>query len=242
LVITGDVEHNKVFALAQKIWGDWPNSGFNPHEKYPIPDFQPLKNTVYFIKESSIAQTPFMLIDWQGPEYRNDSASTLYADIFSTILGLNSSRWQQALVDKGLATFAGFNYGTTRYVGDINAFIVPNPNKLKECYQEVINQINHFSDPDYVTEEQLQTAKEVFYRNEIRNNEKPSTLGSQVTFWWASTSLDYFTDYVPNLMKVTRQDLTRFINKYIKDKPFVAGMIINQDMNKKFNAGEYFKN
>ena len=242
LVITGDVDHNKAFGLAQKIWGDWPNSGFDPHEKYPIPDFKPLNTSTFFIKESSIAQTPFIMMDWQGPEYRNDSAFTLYADLFSTVLGLNSSKWQQALVDKGLATVAGLNYGTTRYVGDINVFIVPNPNKLKECYQEVINQVNHFSDPDYITEDQLQTAKEVFYRNEIRNNEKPSTLGSQLTFWWASTSLNYFTDYVPNLMKVTRQDLTRFVNKYIKDKPFVAGMIINADMNKKFNPGEYFKN
>jgi zinc protease len=242
LVITGDVEHNKVFALAQKIYGDWPNSGFNPHEKYPIPDFKPLTKTEYFIKESSIAQTPFISINWHGPEYRNDSASTIHADIFSTVLGLNSSKWQQALVDKGLATFAGFNYGTNYYVGPIQAFIVPNPNKLKECYEEVMNQINHFSDPDYISDEQIQTAKEVFYRNEIRGHEKPSGLASQLTTWWASTSLNYFTDYVPNLMKVTRQDLTAFVNKYIKGKPFVAGMIINPDMNKKFNPGEYFKN
>ena len=182
------------------------------------------------------------MINWHGPEYRNDSAATIAADIFSTALGLNSSKWQQALIDKGLATFAGVNYSTNRYVGPIQIFVVPNPNKLKECYQEMMNQVNHFSDPDYLTEDQLQIAKDVTRRNEIRNNEKPSSLSWYLTNFWASASLNYFTDYLSNLMKVTRQDITNYVNKYIKDKPYVAGMIINGEMNKQFNPGEYFKN
>jgi zinc protease len=241
LVITGDVIPEDAFRLANEIFGDWKHSGFDPHEKYPIPDFQPLKETQYFIKESSIAQTPFIMLNWHGPEYRKDSAGTLAADIFSTVMGLNSSKWQQALVDKGLATFAGINYSTNRYVGPIQIFVVPNPNKLKECYTEMMNQIGQFANPDYYTEEQLQTAKEVFMRNEIRNNEKPSSLSMQLTYWWASTSLDYFTDYVPNLMKVTKKDITDYVQRYIAGKPYVAGMIINAEMNKQLNPAEFFK-
>jgi zinc protease len=241
LVITGDVNPDEAFGLANQTFGNWPNSGFNPHEKYPIPEFQPLKETQYFIKESSIAQTPYISLDWHGPAYHKDSAGTLAADIFSTALGLNSSKWQQALVDKGLATYAGINYSTNYHVGPIQIFVVPNPTKLKECYAEVMNQVSHFADPDYLTDEQLQTAKEVFMRNEIRSNEKPSSLSMQLTYWWASTSLDYFTDYVPNLMKVSKKDIVDYVNRYIKDKPYVAGMIINSEMNKQMNPGEYFK-
>lgn len=241
LVITGDVQHDQAFALAKKVFGDWPNSGFDPHVKYPIPEFKPLTKTEYFIKELSIAQTPYIMIGWHGPEYRSDSAATLAADLFSTALELNSSKWQQALVDKGLATHVSVNYTTNRYVGPIQIFVVPNPEKIKECYAELMNQINQFGDPEYFTEEQLQTAKEVFRRNEIRNNEKPSSLSMQLTYWWASTSLDYFTDYVPNVIKVTRQDIANYVNKYIKNKPFVAGMVINADMNKKYNPGAFFK-
>jgi zinc protease len=241
LVITGDVKHEAAFTLAQQIFGDWQRSDFDPFQKFPIPEFQPLQKTDYFIKESSIAQTPMILLHWQGPDYRNDSAATLAADIFSTALGLNSSKWQQALIDKGLATYAGISYQTSKYVGPIQVFVIPNPEKLKECYTEMMNQIAKFSDPDYLTEEQVQTAKEVFMRNEIRRNEKPSSLGSQLTFWWASTSLDYFTDYVPNLMKVTKQDLARYAAKYINGKPYVAGLIINADMNKTLKPADYFK-
>jgi zinc protease len=113
---------------------------------------------------------------------------------------------------------------------------------MKECYTEVMNQVKHFSDADYLTDDQLQTAKESLIRNQIRASEKPSGLASQLTFWWASTSLNYYTDYIDNLQKVTRQDITNYINRYIKDKPYVAGMIINSEMNKQLNPGEYFKN
>jgi len=242
LVIAGDVKHDEAFALAKKIYGDWAASGFDPFEKFPIPDFKPLTQTEYFIKESSIAQTPYIMIAWHGPEFRKDSAGTLYADLFSTALNLNSSKWTQALIDKGLALYANLSYATNRHVGPIQILVVPNPSKMKECYTEVMNQVKHFTDPDYLTDEQLQNAKESLIRNQIRSNEKPSSLPSQLTFWWASTSIDYYTDYVNNLQRVTKQDITNYVNRYIKDKPFVAGMIINPEMNKQLNPGEYFKN
>ena len=161
--------------------------------------------------------------------------------IFSTALNLNSSKWNQALIDKGLAMYANLSYGTNRYVGPITITVVPNPAKMKECYAEVMKQVAQFSQPDYLTDDQLKNAKESLIRNQIRSNEKPSALPSQLTFWWASTSIDYYTDYVDNLQKVTKQDITNYVNRYIKDKPFVAGMIINPEMNKQLNPGEYFK-
>ena len=97
LVICGDVKHDEAFQLAKKIYGDWKSSGFDPHEKYPIPEFKPLEKSDYNVKDSSIAQTPYMMMQWMGPDYRHDSAATIAADVFSAVLGLNSSKWQQAL-------------------------------------------------------------------------------------------------------------------------------------------------
>ena len=59
---------------------------------------------------------------WHGPDYnRTDSAATLAADVFSTILDLNSSKWQQALVDKGLASLCHLlAISTLKYVGPDN--------------------------------------------------------------------------------------------------------------------------
>ena len=42
-------------------------------------------------------------------------------------------------------------------------------------------------------------------------------------------------------MKVTRQDIANYAAKYIVGKPYVAGMIINAEMNKSLNPAAYFK-
>jgi zinc protease len=242
LVICGDVNPQQAFAYAKNIFGDWKPADADPQVKYPIPEFQPIAKTEYFIKESSIAQTPMIMMIWQGPDFRNDSVGTIAADVFSKILSLNSSKWQQALIDKGLATSASVSYQTSRYVGPITINIVPVAGKMKECYQEVMNQVNQFAKDDCFTSAELAKAKEGLKRQQVRATEKPSSLASQLTYWWCSTSLDYFTDYYIAMNKVTRQDIQNYVKKYITGKPYVAGMIINADMNKQYNPGEYFKN
>lgn len=242
LVICGDVNPQQAFTYAKQIFGDWKPAGEDPQIKYPIPEFQPIAKTDYFIKESSIAETPSIMMVWQGPDFRHDSIGTIAADVFSRILSLNSSKWTQALIDKGLATSANVSYQTSRYVGPITINIAPVPNKLKECYQEVMNQISQFADPDYFTDAELTKAKEGLKRRQIRESEKPSSLASQLTFWWCSTSLDYFTDYFSAMNKVTKQDIHNYVQRYIAGKPYVAGMIINAEMNKQYNPAEYFKN
>ncbi|HSU28258.1 MAG TPA: hypothetical protein VLJ68_07750, partial [Chitinophagaceae bacterium] len=137
--------------------------------------------------------------------------------------------------------FAQVSYQTCKYVGPVSIFVVPNPEKMKECYEEVMKQVNMWGDDNYITEEELQTAKDQLLRNRIRNEEKPSTLSMNMTFWWASTSLDFFTAYNDNMQKVTRKDLQQYVKKYVVGKPYVAGMIINDDMNKQLKPGEYFK-
>jgi zinc protease len=241
LVICGDVKHDAAFALADKIFGDWAHSGFDPHVKYPIPDFAPLQSTQYFVKESSIAKTPSMMFWWQGPDVPHDSAATVAADVFSKILALNSSKWQQALIDKGLATNATVNYSTLSHVGPIQIFVIPNPNKLKECHAEILKQISMWTQDDYFTDEQMEDAKQTMRRDDIRAKEKPSSLPGQLTYHWCSTSLDYGTDYIDNCMKITRKDIQNYITKYITGKPYVAGMIINAEMNKAANTYGFFK-
>lgn len=241
LVVAGDVKHEEGFKQAEAVFGDWKPSDFDPFVKYPIPDFPPLNGTEYFIKESSIAQTPYESYTWQGPDTRHDSAGTIAADVFSTLLGLNSSKWQQALIDKGLATYAGVTYQTSKYVGPIEIFVIPNPNKLKECNDEIMNQVKLWANDDYFTDEQLADAKANLIRDNIRSNEKPSILPHTLTYHWTSTSFAYFTNYIEDCKKVSRKDIQDYVKKYVIGKPYVAGMIINPEMNKTFQPSAFFK-
>lgn len=242
LVICGDVNPEKAFALAKQIYSDWKPSDFDPQKKYPIPEFAPLARTEYFIKESSIAQTPQFMLMWQGPDTRNDSVSTIAADVFSKVLSLNSSKWQQALVDKGLANSVYVGYQTAKYVGPISIYVTPIPGKMKECYTEMMKQISMWGGADYFTDADLAKAKAGLKRQQIRQNEKPSSLASQLTYNWTSTSLDYMTDYFPAMDKVTRDDIRRYVNRYVTGKPYVAGLIINKEMADQYKPATYFKN
>ncbi len=241
LVICGDVKHEDAFAKAKAVFGSWESSGSDPILKYPIPEFKPLAATQYFVMESTLAQTPIELYFWQGPDTRYDSAGTIAANVFCTILGLNSSKWNQALVDKGLASQAGVNYQTERYVGPIQVYIMPNPSKIKECNDEILNQISQWGKADYFTDEQLKDAKATILRNKIREKERPSAQTNILTYYWTSASLDYMTDFEKNCQKITREDIIRFIDKYITGKSYIAGMVISPDMNKKSGASDSFK-
>ncbi|KRP04596.1 MAG: hypothetical protein ABR94_02650, partial [Sphingobacteriales bacterium BACL12 MAG-120802-bin5] len=46
----------------------------------------------------------------------------------------------------------------------------------------------------------------------------------------ASATIDYYTNYVENLKKVTRQDISKYVNTYITDQPHVVGLMINPSM------------
>lgn len=240
LTICGDIKHEDGFKKAEEIFGDWQSSGFNPHEKYPIPAFKPLDKSVAFVKEMSIARTPMMMIDWQGPAYMTDSASTVAADVFSTIVGLNSSKLQQALVDKGLASSVSFSYNTSHYIGPVQLFVIPNPTKLKECYDEINNQMSIWGKADYYTDEQLADAKAILLRDHSRSMEKPSSIPSQLSYQWCSTSLNYYTDLTDNYQKVTRADITKYMNTYVVGKPMVAGIILTPEASKAANVQSFF--
>jgi zinc protease len=155
-------------------------------------------------------------------------------------VGLNSSKLQQALVDKGLASSVGLNYSTSHYTGGISLFVVPNPNKLKECYEVLQTQVSQWSNPDYYTDEQLNDAKAILLRNHSRETEKPSSLPSQLSYQWCSTSLNYFTDLTDNYQKVSRADIAKYISTYITGKPSIAGLIINPEMSKQSDAKTFF--
>lgn len=229
LVIAGDADHNEVFKLAASVFGSWPRSGFDPFEKYPIPEFKPLTKSETLFTENPNARNVIVYRAWHGPDTRNDLKATYAADVFSYILGLKSSKFQQALVESGLAFYGQVSYQTCRHVGPIGIFFVPNPTKVKEAMAELDKQIAQWASDDYFTDEQLETAKTQLAISDARSREKTSAYVHTVTFWWASASIDYYVNYVENLKKVTRQDIKDYVNRYVANKPSVTGILTTKE-------------
>ena len=230
ITIAGDVDHKEVLKQVKKVFGDWEASDFDPFEKYPIPEFEPLKESSYYITENDNTQTPIALLTWHGPDTRNDVQATYAADIFSFIVSQRSAKLQQELIDSGLAYQVGVGYQTNKYVGPISVFLVPNPAKVKEAFAKLDEEIAKWDDDDYFTDEQLATAKKMISIQDAYGKEQTSQFLHTVTYWWASASLDYYFNYVDNLNKVTREDIKNYVTTYIQGKPHVVGLLLSPEM------------
>lgn len=240
LTVAGDVNHMDAFKQVENIIGTWKPSGFDPFKKYPIPEFKPLEKTDYFIVQSDNIKVPMILFNWMGPDTHNDVKSTYAADVFSTILSQNSSKLSKALSESGLSLQTQFSYFTQKYVGPISLMTIPNPAKVKECFEEMKNQVNQMDDDDYFTDEQLATAKRQLEINDVRGKEITSNYVHTVSFWWASASLDYYFNYINNVKNVTRADIRDYVRKYIKGKPYCAGLLVSPQMDEQLKPETFF--
>jgi zinc protease len=240
LTVAGDVKHDEVFQQVEKVYGGWQSSGFDPFKKWPVPEFKPLKKTDYFIVESGLSRVPLVLMEWEGPDTRTDVKSTYAADVFSFIVNQNSSKLGTALVQSGLALQVEIGYLTLSHVGPITLYVVPNPTKIKECMAEVKKQIGLMDSEDYFTNEQIETAKRKLGIEREMEKEVTSDFTQAMSFWWASTSINYYTGYVDHLNKITRADLQAYVRKYIKNKPYCAGLLINPDLKAQTHPEEFF--
>ena len=230
LIVAGKVLHEDVFTQVGQVFGDWVAAGFDPFVEYPVPEIKPLEKSDYFVIKGPNVTVPLLLIEWQGPDTRNDAPGTYIADIFSTIVNQHLGKLQKALINTGLAQQVDLNYLTQKYAGPISLFVVPNPAKMKECLAEINKQIEIFDADDYFTDAELAIAKRHMEIRELKEEEATSEFVHILSFWWCSTSLEYFTNYLSNMNNVTRGDLQNYVRKYIKNKPHCAGLLINPTM------------
>jgi zinc protease len=230
LVVAGDVKAKDIFKSAKSIFGDWEASDFDPFNKYPIPEFEPLKEDMSFITVNENAQLPIIMYSWHGPDTRNDVPATYAADVFSFILSQASSKLQTEMVDAGLALQVGVSYQTLKHVGPIQVFLVPTPGRTAEAIAALEEHIAQWDDPSYYTDEQLETSKKMLAIQDTYGSEMTSQFVHTVTYWWAVADIDYYVNYVENLQKVTRDDITRYIQTYIKDKPKAKGILLSPEM------------
>ena len=239
LVVAGDVKHDEIFKKADELLGAWKPSDFDIWAKNPVPEFKPLSANKTFITINENAKVPIVMMGWQGPDTRKDIQSTYAADVFSTICGLTSSKFQQQLVDAGLAFNANIGYQTYKYVGPIQVFLVPNPQKIKEAQAKLNEIINSMDADDFFSDEQLQTAKNQLIIQDTYSKEKTSSFIHTVTFWWASASLDYFNSYNENVKKVSRDDIKKYVRQYIKGQPYCAGLLLSPKMQSGMNINSF---
>jgi zinc protease len=232
LVVTGDVNPDEVNKLAQELFGDWPRREKDPFVEFPMVEHPALPKS-----EGAIVQQPvqnvIINIGWHGPSIGKDNPGSYAADVFSFILTQPNSRFQHNLVDTGLVSGVTIGYLTQRNVGPIQIIAQTTPDKAHEALKAIYNEVAHFNDKDYFTDEQLENAKALLEADDLYSREKLSEYAHTLSFWWSSTGLDYFRTYLPNLRRTSRVDINRYVTTYIQGKPHVGLALISAEAQQK---------
>lgn len=230
LVVTGDVKPDEVFRLAEQIMGSWQRREIDPFKEFPLVEHPPLAKSEAQIIDKTVeqqsqdagSQNIFIEIGWQGPSIGKDDAATYAADVFSYIITQPDSRFQRNLVDSGLASSVNFGYYTQRNTGPIQLIMVTTPDKAKPALKAAYAEITAFSSPAYFTDEELDAAKTILESNDLFDREKLTDYAHTLGFWWSSTGIDYFRDYHKNLRATSREQINKYLQTYVLNKPHVA--------------------
>ena len=224
LFVSGDVDAQQVFALAETIFGAW-ERGPDPFTKHPIPEHPPLASNEYVAVTAKV-QVPSVQITWHGPSVDDDPEATFAADVLSYILSQPASQFQKTLVDSGITLNAGLSYYTQRFTGPTSLSASVPPGKLEEAIAALLAEIEKFTLPGYYSDEQLESAKTILAIEDLYGRENMVSFTHTVSFWWATASLDYYRNYIDRLKAVTRADISQYATKYMLGKPFVIGVVV----------------
>lgn len=230
LIIGGDVTPEEGFAEAEKQLGAW-KRGEDPFKADPVPEHPP-------ITKSEIIKVPLNLPigiiygEWHGPSVGKDDKSTYAADVFSYICSQPNSKFQQALVESGLTQGIDIAYETQAHVGPIQIFGRAMPNMLPQALKALHDEIQKFGNDDYFTDEELEAAKHILKIGHLYEKESTSNYVHTVSFNWASCGFEYGDHYLENIQKVSRDDIKRYVNTYIKNKPEIMGVGLPEDQMK----------
>jgi zinc protease len=228
IVVTGDVTPAEAFQSVEELFGAWERRAKDPFVEFPLVEHPALPRSEAAIIKQPV-QNVVINIGWHGPSIGKDDAATYAADVFSFILRQPNSRFQRALVDSGLVTGVGFNYYTQRNVGPIGLIAQTTPDKARAAVRAIYEELAHFDDPDYFTDEELESAKALLEAEDLYSREKLSDYAHTLSFWWASTGLEYFRGYLGRLRATSRTDISRYIKTYIQNKPHVGLALMSEE-------------
>lgn len=225
LIVAGDVNPAKVFALAERELGSWAR-GADPFAADPIPPIPALTHNEGVVVEAGVGAVTVFL-QWQGPSVGKDPASTYAADVFSDVLNDPGSNFQQRLVDSGLWQNLGVNYYTLNHTGPISITGQTSSANLRKALAALEAEIKKFDDPKYFDPVELEAVKAHRAVTSAFDRERASGFAHTLGFWWSVADLEYYMGYVDNMAQQKTTDLRAYARKYIVAKPHVTGVLLS---------------
>jgi len=229
LVIAGDVDPGKAFALAAALLGDWPRAP-DPFRKFPVVEQPPLAQTSVVVVTQPV-QTVALAFQWHGPSARPGTSATelregFAADLLSAMVAQPASRFQRDLVESGACVRADFGWFTQAHVGPVSYGLEAAPGKEDACLKAAWAELPRLSEPGFFSDEEMRNALIQLEMHKALDRESISSYAHVLSFYWSSTGIGYYQGYLPDLRRVLRPDLSDFLHDYVLGKPYVFGALL----------------
>ena len=238
LFVAGDIKAQETLSLVQTLFGSWkPGAGFpdlKPHKPLAGPQWVVVAN-------SPIPGQAQVQMIFRGPDTAIDTASTYAADIWTQMVNSPQGRFKTSL-EKTIPEL----YGGTRHIsagyytqrdGGVTYFsftlVVPDEeglwNSITRLRAAVLHEISAMSTAGYFTPDEFDSARMEIENQEIIARDIPSRYIRNLSFWWASTSTDYYVGYVDAIDKVVPDEICAYIKRYVHNAPFLTSVWLHAD-------------
>ncbi|MBC7844025.1 MAG: insulinase family protein [Gemmatimonadaceae bacterium] len=223
LIVTGDVQAEKVFGEARKHFGRWKRSA-DPFVANPVPPPPPFDSVQAYVYTHQV-QTVTVQMNWRGPDLRSDSVGALDADAFVDLLNADDSQMQRLLVDTGNFQSASFGHSTYRHGSELQFRGVTTPDKLLLALGLLASELGKFTDPSYFDANALAAADKRRRVRQVLALEESSSFASSLGDIWATAGFDFFLGHDAAVGARSASTISAFAGRYIAKKPYVLGVL-----------------
>ncbi|MEP1231509.1 MAG: pitrilysin family protein, partial [Litorimonas sp.] len=225
LTIGGDLDHEQTLAWIQKYFGSIPAG---PEVKQPIPEPVTLDADRYISLEDKAAQLPLLYMSWPTVHATHPDEAPL--DVLQSIMGDGqTSLLYKNLQKPGLTVQASSGHGCRELSCSFTLFALANParvQKLADMEKVIRDSLDEF-EARGVEDDDLTRVKAGIVSGEIYGlesvNGKVSNLAAYQTFRGTPNGIG---DDIARYEAVTKADVMRVYNKYIKGKAAVIMSIV----------------
>ena len=238
LTVGGDVKTAEVVKLAEKYFGSIPRGPeVKPVALQPVQ----LADTRYVSYVDNYAKLPLLNITYPGVRNYHSDMAALQALAQVLGQGRNSILFQQ-LTKKQLALQATANNRLDELAGEFNIQIVPMPGKtLADMEKLYRNSLDSFERRG-VTDEDIEKFKGSLEAQVINGLQSVAGKVSQLAaFETFSGNPNKISDLLKMYRSVTREDVMRVYNQYIKGKPAVVVSVLPKGQEAVIAAADNYK-
>lgn len=247
LFVGGDVEHEQVYELVKKIYGDWSNNSVTIEQieqTVEIQNASPFDKPYYCVVPYEKIDPRFtqVVVYYRGPDSDLDLEATYPADLFSYYLDNPESDFVKDFVgDKKLCIpseqYISSGYSTRRRTGltAFSAFLLCPQEKVCDTsmyfYQKINDKIESYSkDKNIVPADKRKKIIQRLKDDKVFESETFMGMLNVLRYNWITNSVDYYLTYEKNVEKASNKDIQKYLKKYLVNKNPMIMVFVNPEV------------